>query len=86
MSLTKGAAENTKHVARNPKVRAKRKQHQDKYQNSSKKNVKEVVKKYEHCSKRSTSTAANIMKVSSNKRETHTIYMYFLQYPHEECT
>ena len=64
MRLTKGAAENTKHVARNPKVKAKRKQHQDKYQSSSK-NVREVVKKYEHCSKRSTSTAANIMKVST---------------------
>ena len=37
MRLTKGAAENTKPVARNPTVKAKRKQHQDKYQNSSKK-------------------------------------------------
>ena len=30
MRLTKGAAENTKPVARNPKVKAKRKQQQDK--------------------------------------------------------
>ena len=30
MHLTKGAAENTKPVARNPKVKAKRKQQQDK--------------------------------------------------------
>ena len=74
MHLTKGAAENTKPGARNPKVKAKRKQHQDKYQTAAK-NAKEVVKKCEHCSKRSTSTAAKIMKVKSNKKKTHNLHV-----------
>ena len=67
MSLTKGAAENTKQIARTQKYQQK--------ENSSKintktaaKNAKAVAKKCKDCSEKNGNTAAKIIKVSSKKR------------------